>query len=73
MQAHDEPWMGRRPCTPDMMPIIGAAPKHDDLWFAFGHAHHGLTLGAITGRLIAELVTGEKPLVDLPPFRADRF
>jgi D-amino-acid dehydrogenase len=73
MQAHDEPWMGRRPCTPDMMPIIGAAPKHDDLWFAFGHAHHGLTLGAITGRLIAELVTGEKPLVDLHPFRADRF
>jgi len=69
----DEPWMGRRPCTPDMMPIIGAAPKHDDLWFAFGHAHHGLTLGAITGRLIAELVTGEKPLVDLHPFRADRF
>ncbi|SOE63990.1 D-amino-acid dehydrogenase [Burkholderia sp. D7] len=69
----DEPWMGRRPCTPDMMPIIGAAPKHDDLWFAFGHAHHGLTLGAITGRLIAELVTGEKPLVDLQPFRADRF
>ena len=69
----DDPWMGRRPCTPDMMPIIGAAPKHDDLWFAFGHAHHGLTLGAITGRLIAELVTGEKPLVDLHPFRADRF
>ncbi|MDN7181807.1 FAD-binding oxidoreductase [Caballeronia sp. SEWSISQ10-4 2] len=69
----DEPWMGRRPCTPDMMPVIGPAPKHDDLWFAFGHAHHGLTLGAITGRLIAEMVTGEKPLVDLRPFRAERF
>jgi D-amino-acid dehydrogenase len=69
----DEPWMGRRPCTPDMMPVIGPAPKHDDLWFAFGHAHHGLTLGAITGRLIAEMVTGEKPLVDLQPFRAERF
>ena len=69
----DEPWMGRRPCTPDMMPVIGPAPKHDDLWFAFGHAHHGLTLGAITGRLIAERVTGEKPLVDLQPFRAERF
>jgi D-amino-acid dehydrogenase len=69
----DEPWMGRRPCTPDMMPVIGPAPRHDDLWFAFGHAHHGLTLGAITGRLIAEMVTGEKPLVDLQPFRAERF
>jgi D-lysine oxidase len=69
----DEPWMGRRPCTPDMMPVIGPAPKHDDLWFAFGHAHHGLTLGAITGRLVAEMVTDEKPLVDLRPFRAERF
>jgi D-amino-acid dehydrogenase len=69
----DEPWMGRRPCTTDMMPIIGAAPKHDDLWFAFGHAHHGLTLGAITGRLMAEMMTGEKPLVDMQPFRAERF
>ncbi|ODN69048.1 Glycine oxidase [Methylobrevis pamukkalensis] len=43
-----EPWMGSRPCTPDMMPVIGKAPQHDGLWFAFGHAHHGLTLGPIT-------------------------
>ncbi|MFP3748216.1 FAD-dependent oxidoreductase, partial [Achromobacter sp. SIMBA_011] len=45
-----EPWMGARPCTPDMMPIIGKAPRHRTLWLAFGHAHHGLTLGPITGR-----------------------
>ena len=68
-----EPWMGRRPCTPDMMPIIGPAAKHKGLWFAFGHAHHGLTLGPVTGRLIAEMMTGEEPLVDTRPFRADRF
>lgn len=68
-----EPWMGARPCTPDMMPIIGPAPRHKDLWFAFGHAHHGLTLGPVTGRLIAEMVAGEKPFVDPAPFRADRF
>lgn len=66
-------WMGARPCTPDMMPIIGPAPKHRNLWFAFGHAHHGLTLGPITGRLIAEMVTGESPIVDPKPYRADRF
>src|SRR5262249_28200325 len=46
-----QPWMGSRPCTPDMLPIIGKAPRHTNLWFAFGHAHHGLTLGAVTGRL----------------------
>jgi D-amino-acid dehydrogenase len=68
-----EPWLGRRPCTPDMMPVIGPAPRHANLWFAFGHAHHGLTLGPITGRIIADLMTGEMPLVDPSPFRADRF
>ena len=68
-----EPWMGPRPCTPDMMPIIGPAPRHAGLWFAFGHAHHGLTLGPVTGRLIADMLTGEKPFVDPHPYRADRF
>jgi len=68
-----EPWMGSRPCTPDMMPVIGPAPRHRGLWFAFGHAHHGLTLGPVTGRLVAELVCGEPPFVDPAPYRADRF
>ncbi|HEF5874610.1 TPA: FAD-binding oxidoreductase [Burkholderia cenocepacia] len=68
-----EPWLGRRPCTPDMMPVIGPAPRHKNIWFAFGHAHHGLTLGPITGRLIAESITGVRPAVDLAPFRAERF
>jgi len=68
-----EPWMGARPCTPDMLPVIGRAPRHASLWFAFGHAHHGLTLGAVTGRLIAEMVTGERPFVDPTPYSAERF
>jgi D-amino-acid dehydrogenase len=67
-----EPWMGRRPCTPDMLPIIGPAPRHEGLWFAFGHGHQGLTLGAVTGRLLAEMIVGEAPFVDPRPFRADR-
>ena len=68
-----EPWMGSRPCTPDMMPIIGPAPRHPGLWFAFGHAHHGFTLGPVTGRLIGEMIAGEAPFVDPKPYRADRF
>ncbi len=67
------PWMGARPATPDMKPIIGRAPNHKNVWFAFGHAHHGLTLGAVTGRLLAELMTGETPFVDARPFAAERF
>jgi D-amino-acid dehydrogenase len=68
-----EPWMGTRPCTPDMLPIMGPAPRHANLWFAFGHAHHGLTLGPVTGRLMADLVTGTTPFVDPSPYRAERF
>ncbi|HEX6317311.1 MAG TPA: FAD-binding oxidoreductase [Burkholderiales bacterium] len=68
-----EPWMGSRPCTPDMLPVIGKAPRHRGLWFAFGHAHHGFTLGPVTGRLIAELATGEAPFVDPTPFAAERL
>ncbi|MFC0282745.1 NAD(P)/FAD-dependent oxidoreductase [Camelimonas abortus] len=68
-----QPWMGARPCTPDMLPVIGPAPRHHRLWFAFGHAHHGLTLGPVTGRLVAEMIAGETPFVDPAPFAASRF
>jgi D-amino-acid dehydrogenase len=68
-----EPWMGARPCTPDMLPVIGRAPRHPNLFFAFGHAHHGLTLAAVTGRLVAEMMTGEAPFVDPAPYSPERF
>jgi len=68
-----EPWMGARPCTPDMMPIIGRAPRHDGLWFAFGHAHHGLTLGPVTGRALAEAIAGERPFIDISAYSPQRF
>ncbi len=68
-----KPWMGSRPCTGDMLPFIGEAPRHKGMWFAFGHAHHGLTMSAVTGRLIAEMVTGETPFTDPAPYRVDRF
>jgi D-amino-acid dehydrogenase len=67
------PWMGMRPCTPDMRPVIGAAPRHRGLWFAFGHNHHGLTLGPVTGRLLAEMMTGATPFTDPRPYRPERF
>lgn len=67
-----EPWVGNRPTLPDMRPVIGPAPRHKGLWFAFGHAHHGFTLGPVTGRILAELIAGETPVADPRPFRADR-
>jgi D-amino-acid dehydrogenase len=67
------PWKGARPCLPDMLPVIGRAPRHAGLWFDFGHQHHGLTLGPATGRLLAEMMTGETPFADIRPFAAERF
>ncbi|PSC04333.1 amino acid dehydrogenase [Alsobacter soli] len=71
VDAH--PWMGSRPCTPDMLPIVGPAPRHQGLWFDFGHAHHGLTLSAVSGRLLSEMITGETPFTNPEPYRAERF
>ena len=68
-----KPWLGARPCLPDMLPVIGRAPRHAGLWFDFGHQHHGLTLGPATGRLLAELMTGETPFADPGPFAVERF
>ena len=67
------PWLGRRPCLPDMLPIVGPAPRHRGLWFDFGHHHLGFTLGPVTGRLLAEMMTGETPFTDPAPYRAERF
>jgi D-amino-acid dehydrogenase len=68
-----EPWRGARPCLPDMLPIIGPAPRHRGLWLAFGHAHHGFTLGPVTGRLLADMMTNVQTFCDPEPFAADRF
>jgi D-amino-acid dehydrogenase len=68
-----KPWMGRRPCFADSRPVIGRAPGQAGLWLAFGHAHWGLTLAAITGRLVADLVTKAAPVVDPAAFAAERF
>jgi D-amino-acid dehydrogenase len=67
------PWMGVRPCTPDMLPVIGRLPGQEGAWCAFGHAHQGFTLGPSTGRLLAEMMMGEKPLVNPQPYSPGRF
>jgi D-amino-acid dehydrogenase len=68
-----KPWMGSRPATPDGMPVIGPAPRHRNLWFAFGHNHIGFSTGPITGRIIADLIAGSPPPFDIAPFSPARF
>ena len=68
-----QPWLGARPCFPDSRPVIGRAPRQSGLWLACGHAHWGLTLGPVTGRLIADMITGATPFCDPAPYAAERF
>ncbi|MBY0339126.1 MAG: FAD-binding oxidoreductase [Acetobacteraceae bacterium] len=71
--VEDTPWMGVRPCTPDMLPVIGKLPGQPNAWCAFGHAHQGFTLGPSTGRLLAEMMAGEAPFLDPVPYDPARF
>lgn len=66
-------WMGHRPSTPDGLPCIGLASGCADVVHAFGHGHVGLTAGATTGELVADLVAGRTPAFDLSPYAATRF
>lgn len=66
-------WMGHRPATPDSLPVIGPSPRWPSVFFAFGHGHLGLTGAPITGRLIADMVSGRPPRLDVAPYRVDRF
>jgi D-amino-acid dehydrogenase len=68
-----ETWLGHRPSLPDSLPVIGAVPGHPNVFLAFGHQHIGLSTGPRTGRLVAQLVAGERVNEDLSAFRADRF
>lgn len=71
--AGGERWMGYRPSIPDSLPVIAPATRHRNIFYAFGHAHHGLTESAVTGEMIADMIEGNKPSVDPAPFAADRF
>ena len=66
-------WLGRRPSTPDGMPCIGHARASHDIIHAYGHGHIGLGCSARTGRIVAQLLTGQAPEIDLSPFSAQRF
>ena len=66
-------WMGHRPALPDTVPILSASARTKGLFYATGHGHLGLTYAATTARLMGELVTGQKPALDLHPYRINRF
>jgi D-amino-acid dehydrogenase len=72
MKESGEMWMGNRPSLPDSLPIIDS-DKSGRILFALGHQHLGLTQAAITSDLINQLINQENLLVNLSPFKLDRF
>ena len=66
-------WMGYRPSLPDHLPVLGRVPDGRNLFLAFGHQHLGLTLAGVTARIVASLVAGRDPGIDLAPFSPARF
>jgi D-amino-acid dehydrogenase len=66
------PWVGHRPCLPDMLPVLGEAPHHRDMWFHFGHAHQGFTAGPASAHILAELMSGN-PLPVTRALTPERF
>jgi glycine/D-amino acid oxidase-like deaminating enzyme len=69
----DSDWLGFRPSLPDGLPVIGPSSNCPHVIYAFGHQHLGLTLGGITGSLVADLVAGRASPVDLEPYSPRRF
>jgi D-amino-acid dehydrogenase len=66
-------WMGHRPAMPDSLPVIGSSQASPDVIYAFGHSHVGMTAAPMTGRIVADLLSGRPAPIDIAPFAAARF
>ena len=66
-------WMGHRPSLPDSLPVLGPSSASPDVVYAFGHGHVGMTAAPMTGKIVADLVAGRTPPINIAPFAAGRF
>ena len=66
-------WMGTRPSFPDSLPCLGKIPGHANIFSAFGHSHYGFGMAPNTGRVIAQIISGETPNINLSPYQIERF
>jgi D-amino-acid dehydrogenase len=68
-----KPWCGLRPCSPDGLPYLGRPARYSNLTIATGHAMMGLSLGPVTGQLVADLVSNARPSIDISQLDPDRY
>ena len=70
---HQDEWLGFRPSLPDFLPVIGPSKNYKNVFYSFGHHHLGWTLGAISGKIVANLIAEENTNLDLKPYNSIRF
>ena len=70
---HKDEWLGFRPTLPDFLPVLGPSKNYKNVFYSFGHHHLGWTLGAISGKIISNMIAGEKTNLDLQPYSSNRF
>ena len=73
LPEHKDEWLGFRPSLPDFLPIIGPSKNYKNVFYSFGHHHLGWTLGAISGKIIANIIAKENTNLDLKPYNSIRF
>jgi D-amino-acid dehydrogenase len=73
LPEHKDEWLGFRPTLPDFLPVIGPSKNYKNVFYSFGHHHLGWTLGAISGKIVSKMISGENTNLDLQPYSSIRF
>ena len=73
LKTHEDEWLGFRPTLPDFLPVLGESKNHKNLFYSFGHHHLGWTLGAISGKIVSNMIAGENTNLDLSAYNSTRF
>jgi D-hydroxyproline dehydrogenase len=73
LKEHHDEWLGFRPTLPDFLPVLGPSKNHKNLFYSFGHHHLGWTLGAISGKIISGMISGENTNLNLSVYNSKRF
>tara|TARA_B100001250_G_scaffold376952_1_gene365642 strand:+ start:11 stop:1258 length:1248 start_codon:yes stop_codon:yes gene_type:complete len=73
LPEHKDEWLGFRPTLPDYLPVIGKSKNYKNVFYSFGHHHLGWTLGAISGKIISNIIANENTNLYLDPYSSQRF
>ena len=73
LKEYEDEWLGFRPTLPDFLPVLGPSKNHKNLFYSFGHHHLGWTLGAISGKIISGMISGENTNLNLSVYKSSRF